>query len=727
MSVYVALVLWCASAAGEERIHGSVLCARTTLPVAEAIILAPGLPPVTSGSRGEFSFDAPDSGHIHLQVYRAGYALADTICPISPGSPMLVLFLSENPYSIAPVVVTATRAPAVEDMVSPAVASIPSSDLRFRTSSDLGELMASVPNVVTRSYGGVGDVRTISLRGSTAGQVLVLLDGERLNGGQSGEVDLSTIPLDAVRRVEVLRGGASAQYGADAVGGVVNIMTEEANGERGWLGSAGVGAGSFGEREGDVRLTGRTSDNVFGVLYRYHRSDNTFPYQLSDGNEEARRNADAHAHALTVFDKFVLPEDEGVLRARGQFFVQDGGDPGMLGSPYLHARRQNRNLMFSAAFDRTYSAHSVTAQSSLHLFRLDYRNPDGLVPISTTADNAAAGLEIRDVFALNRSTVATAGYALRWDDVHGDALEADHRRMSHGFFVQAEIQPLNERNTSGLFLSVVPAVRWDMFSDVENNLSPKVGFLVSTGGTMTLTLRGNAGLSFRAPTFNDLYWPRDNFSAGNPDLVPERSSDADVGLFVRMRSTPGLSFGATYFHNAMRDMILWSPGRGGVWSPVNIGRATIRGWETEAGIGPVMGTVRVDWHYTWLDARDHSGEPNTDGMQLPYRPEHAHSVSCSFAAGPFFFRGDLTYFSRRYTTAANTVYLPPSHTVDLAVGCCWPFVGGAAEATFKMFDIEDERNTMIEGYPVPGRRFRVNVSFSFESTRAVDAPPCISR
>ncbi len=227
------LFSWHPAVAG-VRISGTVVNARTAAPVPGALVTTTATPaPVPTDRLGAFSLSLPDSGAVTLYVRHIGFepAALRLRLPDSSRHPLRIP-LTETSFPLDPVVTTATRAPAGAASVSAAVEVIPAGDIRLRTAVDAGELLASVPGVVTRPYGALGDMRTLSIRGSTAGQVLVLIDGQRLNTAQSGEVDLSILPSDQVERVEVVRGGASAQYGADAVGGVVNIITDQGTEER---------------------------------------------------------------------------------------------------------------------------------------------------------------------------------------------------------------------------------------------------------------------------------------------------------------------------------------------------------------------------------------------------------------------------------------------------------------------------------------------------------------
>ncbi|HRU93217.1 MAG TPA: TonB-dependent receptor plug domain-containing protein, partial [Candidatus Marinimicrobia bacterium] len=124
------------------------------------------------------------------------------------------------------VTITATRGHNLITEVPSSVDVIKMEDLEVRNPQNLAEALQNLQGVYIKDYGGLGNTKTISLRGSSSEQVLVMLDGQRLNNPQTGQVDLALIETEGIERIEVVRGGNSALYGSDAVGGVINIITK---------------------------------------------------------------------------------------------------------------------------------------------------------------------------------------------------------------------------------------------------------------------------------------------------------------------------------------------------------------------------------------------------------------------------------------------------------------------------------------------------------------------
>ncbi len=444
--------------------------------------------------------------------------------------------------------------------------------------------------------------------------------------------------------------------------------------------------------------------------YRFLESDGTFPFQTQAGTEETRRNADARSHALSGRALLHLNDHGGELRLTGRFYDQESGDPGMLGFPLAEARKHNNVLLTDAAFEQPFEHHLLRLQAFMHRFQFGYTDPLGTPPIASESWNTAWGGEAQESFGPAPWLHLTSGYALRLDRLTGNSVGLDHERTSHGLYLQAEFS--SSPDDGSLTVSALPALRYDSFSDFGGSLSPKLGALLSVGADPQIALKANVGGSYRAPTFNDLYWPRDNFSVGNALLRPERAADFDAGVHLRTSFGPGLRSGVTWFQNDIHDLILWQPGLGGIWKPGNVGRAFLRGVETELWLGPLARVAQLGWTYTWLDAEDRSGRPNVDGMQLPYQPEHTHRLIARAAAGPFKLDAELVYMSRRYTTGSNTTYLPAYHATDLSVGYAWTVNPGTVEAFLTVHDLENVPYQMAAGYPLPGRDLRLTLSFT---------------
>ncbi|MCK6408199.1 MAG: TonB-dependent receptor plug domain-containing protein, partial [Thauera sp.] len=169
------------------------------------------------------------------------------------------------------VVVTATRQPISADAALASVDVIERDEIARAGHSSLLGLLASRPGVQMARNGGPGSSGSIFIRGANSGHTLLLVDGVRIGSATSGSPVLETIPLELIERIEILRGPGSALYGADALGGVIQVFTRK--GRAGFQPSARVGAGTDGAREASASLAGGNDRLRYNLTAGHERSD----------------------------------------------------------------------------------------------------------------------------------------------------------------------------------------------------------------------------------------------------------------------------------------------------------------------------------------------------------------------------------------------------------------------------------------------------------------------
>ncbi len=681
---------------------------------------------VCANESGYFELTPITPGTYMLHVSVLGYEPWEQSITLREGERKEMRFeLTETVYQMNVVQVTATKQRSLVSEVPASVEIMSARELQTRNIQDISDAVSAIAGVYAKEYGGLGGLKTASIRGSSSSQVLVLVDGQRVNNAQSGDVDLSTIPVEGVERIEVVRGGSSALYGADAVGGVINVLTKTRTYETSVGGDARFLAGSFGTR--GVEASGNASlEKVFAVLsYKYLQSDGDFPYTSSQGKEERLQNADMVSHG--VFAKGTWNIGEEVmgrsLTLSGQYYFSEAGVPGTIDAPKLGARKKNQSESLNLVYEQKVGSpyNTVSLQSYFNNVEFNYDDTLSLVKEHSYNHNIAFGAEARGRFVLADWSALTAGYAYRRDELTGTATSTVQKRGLNSLYAQMELAPLLEPGGFLRRVIALPAVRWDHFSDFGGEVSPKIGLVVATGEESQASLKLNYGLSYRAPSFNDLYWPKDAYSVGNPNLKPEEGEDFDIGTMVRYPPALGLAIDLTYFSNSITDMILWQQGATGLWSPENVGKASIKGVEAKVSVSPWKGIVHLAWSYTYLDARNKTDKPNEYDMQLPNRAKHAQTFSLRFDHAGAYAIVDVSYTGKRYVTTANTVTLPAYTVTDGLVGYRLPLDPFQLDAKLEVRNIGDVRYQVMEGFAMPGReiRFSLNVAFS----RFIDASP----
>jgi outer membrane cobalamin receptor len=456
------------------------------------------------------------------------------------------------------VVVTATKTEKDPKDVTQSVTVLTGEEIRKTGAITVAEAVRTVAGLSLNDQGPVGALTSVSLRGSSYSQVLVLLDGARLNSPRDSGVDLSALPvvMDDIERIEIVRGPGSALYGADAVSGVVNIITKRP--KAGYVSRAGGAVGSHGYDSLQLGTSGKQG----ATLYSFSGERGT-----SDGY---RTNSDDER--WTAGGRLGYDVGKGaMLDITMNYASKENGVPGStVFGETPHARQLQRTTVLGASFRQKIGKElELKLSSSQTDDALQYHDPDYFMgPLDSRHESTSRASELQATWVAAPWSVFTLGYEARRNSLESTD-SGQHAVSNNAWYIQDEI-PAGES-----FLFVV-GQRYDDHSVYGDQWSSRASgrYLVRGSGTI---IRLSYGESFRGPTFNDLYWS-DPFSTGNPDLKPEKAKEYEAGIEQSLGG--GSTFRSSYFERKVSDLIVWNfmtfPMR-----PENIGKATIKGVEAE--------------------------------------------------------------------------------------------------------------------------------------------------
>ncbi len=557
---------------------------------------------------------------------------------------------------------------------------------------DLADLLASSPGVHVRRRGGPGSPSIASLRGTPPEGVLVLLDGERLNGAQGAVVDLSQVPLVGITSVEVLRGGGSLFYGGGALGGVVNIITTP--NEMQSSSDVAFEVGSLESMAGSASVTRTFPGGWVRALARSFRTEGSFPYP-DDGVAEksVRLNADGTSRLLDAGAE--ARTRVGSLRLSLRTSRTEGGSPGLVDFPTPRARREDSRHAAQARLLHHASEISLGLSRDQRAYT-DSEDPLGPVE----ARHRATAVGLRGTGRARHGDVAIeGGFEGRYETLESTT-DGEPTRRTVAAFGAVTLSRL-------VGCSWIAGLRWDATSAFRPEPTARIGVTWESGPVRT---RVAGGTSFRPPTFDDLFWPASGMAVGNPELHPERAIDGNVGVDLgSLGAAPRVSLDV--FRQDVHDLIFWNPGPSGIWRPSNVGRAVVRGVEASVDWNEVerWGLPRVEANATLLSAVDRSGRPNTDGRDLPGRARRLAAWRIEKSLGPRFrlqtaWRavGDVP------RTAANTKSIPGYVVGSVSARVvALPWLIAHAEIE----NVSDVTYEDFHDLPIPGRLYRVAIQW----------------
>jgi vitamin B12 transporter len=580
------------------------------------------------------------------------------------------------------VIVTASRAaePLSQTLASATV--IDRASIEARQFQTLDEVLATAPGVALTNNGGVGKLSTLFIRGAEADQNLVLINGVRIGSTTAGIAAIQDIPIEQIERVEIVRGPRSALYGADALGGVVQVFTRGAAAGGAWQPQFSVGSGSNDTHRVAAGIGRRGERGHFQIDASRLETDGTnacqgfgFPVFVGCFTDEPdadgyRNNSGSLRGGLTLgtateLEGFALLSD-GRVEYDGSF-----GNVAEFGQ-----------LALGASLRQPLGART-TLRAQLGRATDDTENFSGSARVSTFETTRDSASLLVDVDAGEALTLTTGVDHLR-DQVDSSTAYVEAARRSTGVFAQA-------RWTLGAH-DLQFGARHDDDQQFGDRATGSIAWGWSFAPDWRVTLSGGTG--FKAPTFNELYFP----GFGNPDLGPETSRSVETSLrFQRGAQRVALAV----FENRVDDLIGFDQN----FSPVNIDRTRIRGVELE-GAAQLAGWD-LSGSLEWQDPTSRSGA--FAGNVLPRRAREVARADIARRVGPVRLATRLMFSGERFDNLANTRRLGSYATVDLLAE--WAFASGWRLQARGENVLEREYATAAF-FPQPGREWHVTLRYT---------------
>lgn len=462
---------------------------------------------------------------------------------------------------IETMVVTANRVAQSPVKILAGVTTFERADIESLQPGSLPELLSRVAGVNVARNGGPAQVSQVSVRGTNGRHVLVLVDGIRVGSATTGSADFSSIGIENIERVEIVKGPRAALWGSDAVGGVVQIFTRK---QKAGTASVGVEAGSFGYSQANASIGLGNEQHQFSLSASHKEADGFDVFRNPKATDPTKVNLDPDKDG---YEKDALSlnlnsqvSDNLRLQLSGQ--LEDG----------QYDYDTNSSFASTGGHKNDYQNHSWLAKG---IWTQEQWQVEGyLGQAQDKATDLAPGRT--SLFETNRdqvSLIANFAYSqhgsltggMDWFDEEVNASGTNHENKQR--YIRAYFLNLNH-SFDGFRLD--GALRRDNIDDFdgETSYNLSLGYELQNGLLVGVT----KGTAFKAPSFNDRYWP----NAGNPALVPETSDSLE--LFARYsQSHYRIDFAA--YRSEVEDMIRWAPGTDGIWRPSNIDSVLIKGAE----------------------------------------------------------------------------------------------------------------------------------------------------
>lgn len=547
--------------------------------------------------------------------------------------------------ALDPVIVTATRTPQTVDESLASVTVITRDDIEQSEARDLPSLLDRQHGLSMSANGPFGKNTGLFLRGTNSDHTLILIDGVRVGSATTGQAAFQFLPLGDIERIEIVRGPRSSLYGADAIGGVIQIFTRGARMFEGERFSGGLMVGSHRTNEVTAGVDMGNGERDFSIQARKFDTDGIRIHENS-----ARPNGFSNDSVSMRYRQSLGERTTWTLtgmHSTGRTEIANAFDPDT--DDFTDFTQQSFASALEIRATDAWSSRLVLGQARDEAETFSDLDDTDTAVFNTRRDHASWQ---NDLY-LSDNLLFTVGTDAQDEHVESTVDFVEESRYNVGAFAQAQWSPW----------------RLDIEVSGRRDKSEAYGYYTTGGAaigthvTDTVRIRGSAATAFKAPTFNELYWPFEDFGMfgsfeGNPDLEPEESASYEIGL----EGGRDLQWGITAFRTDVDNLIV-NVSDNGDMMPQNVNEARIEGIELAARLRDHGGwDIRATG--TWQDpvAKGQDGE---DDLQLPRRPRRKFTLDFDRDFNRTGMGFSVRHESRRFDDTANTTELDAFTLVDL--------------------------------------------------------------
>jgi len=614
----------------------------------------------------------------------ANSALANTLPSTSPNNTV-----DADEY----IQVTANRTQQESFTVLSATEIIGEEDIKVLQPQSVTDLLDKVAGITVTNNGGAGQNSSVSMRGTSSGHTLVLVDGVRVGSATLGQTSFGSMSIAQIERIEIVKGPRAALWGSDAIGGVIQIFTKQFAAGEGVV-SAGFGSNGLWKTDGSIGLGNEQHQLTLSVATE--ASDGFSAQRKTEGDFET--DEDGYDRLSFGLAGKSIVSEEFSLHLAGRWeqggaeydpkYGSDGANENEHENYYLRIAGQHQTGDFFTEFSL------ATSQDQASTFDNDVQDSE-ISEIKTQRQQ----LSLLSQYTFSKQTSVTAGI-----DWYSE--EVSHNNDLVGWVSGFQTYVDDSRDVSAVFVQArheIDALLFEgavRFDDVEN-VDQETTYNASIGYQLTDSwlVSYSHATAFKAPSFNDLYWP----DSGNAELVPEHVTSNEI--LLRNQFENG-SIEVSIYNSDIENLIAWAPIAPGsyIWKPANINQADIKG--IELTLNADIGDLSHQFALSYLDAQD--SEKN---VQLARRPELTANYTMGYHWEEFTFHGILSYRDESpEDTAKDSSMLDAYWLVDASLSYQ---ANSDLVITGKINNLFDESYETAENYIADGTNFILTASYSF--------------
>ena len=640
--------------------------------------------------------------------------------------------ISGKVHQLDAVTVTARRMPAKITSAT-SVQVLSKEDLKNLGLQNMGDAVKRFAGTNVRDYGGIGGLKTVSVRNLGAAHTAVSYDGVAISNTQAGQIDIGRFSLDNVSNLSLAIGHddnllQSARLFASA--GVLNIETEKPRLEdgRNTFTQLQMRGGSFGYLTPALRHWQKLGERTYLTIdANYLHAEGDYPFTIKEGNyisNEKRINSDIESYQgeMNLFHTF---KDESELSAKAYYYHSKRGLPGavILYNPESDERLWDENFFAQARYKKTFNPKWTFQAQGKYNYSWNKYEDTGVEYTGGKQTDTNRQYEYYLSASVLYKPLPSLSVSVSQDGVinhlHTNGLHSpEPTRYTSLTALNARYQGKRLKVSGTLVATyITEEVKAGNTPDDRKRLSPTLSASWQPWKEEQFFVRALYKNTFRVPTFSDLYYLR----VGNTNLRPEKATEYTIGLTwsgTPFSFTDFVSITVDGYYNEVKDKIIAFPSTY-VWKMQNYGKVHITGIDVTLATAIPFGhkvNLNLSGNYSWQKALDVTNkEAKNYKHQLPYTPEHNGNVSATFETPWVNIGYTMSMVGKRYYMAqnikANEIEGYNEHTATLWREFKWKKCGLRLQA--EVINLTDAQYDVIKYYPMPGRSWRLTGTFNF--------------
>ncbi len=580
------------------------------------------------------------------------------------------------------------------------------------SSYDVGDILSNTSSATIASYGGVGGGSGISIRGSLNSHTAVLWNGFNINSLSLGEMDMSTLPVEAIDEIAVVSNGSATLFGSGTFGGAI-LMENKADWKQKAMIAYTLNSGSFKNQKHSVEFRFGNKGIQYSLKSFYQSAKNDFKYddiyKVNVPETQQKNNALKNGG---IIQNIHIKTTKGHFLELGNWYQKKRKEiPKLMGSFGESNQLQNDKAIRSyIQWHQVYKSGKILAKSAYiyEYFRYtDKANAnDSILSIDSKIELFKSLTQVNYSHYFNTVFQGNIGAEF-------NALKTDNNN-----YATTEVENLGSLYIDGKATFSKTIITANARQDIDKLKMIRPLFSVGISHPLLndqLRLNFSYADKYKKPSFNDRYW-KGAFAEGNPNLIPEKGWGVEYGIegvFSSQNNKHKIGFMTDFYYTKIKDGIIWTPDNRGIWSPKNLKKISLRGIENSLTHityfkSNITLTNEIKYHFN-------NSQNDETGKSLIYRPKHQFRTLNTIEHTYFLLAVNWVLNSTRYTDESEneSFALPYYQLLNIHLKGKYTIKNTLLELGLEVKNLTNTAYEIRRAYAQPGRAYYINFKINY--------------